>query len=298
MRTRATVVRAVWSAVVIALLAVLVPLGAVAVWADRVLGDEEEYVVVMAPLAEDGAVRGAVARGAASALARQIEAGPVEAGAERLLGEATSSFVGTEAFRTAWNAANRAAHTAFTDALDGGSGDTVTVDLAPVVAEVKADLTADGVPFVDRIPVARTAITVMEYENLGTLRRGFHVLQNAGVRLPAVTLLLLGASVVFTRRRRALLVAAGTGFAAGGLLLAGAVSVCRRLTLDDLPADVDRAAAGVVYDALTAFLRTGAWAVLGAGLVLALGAWLSGRLPSRERGRISPRVSGRVPHTP
>lgn len=51
-----------------------------------------------------------------------------------------------------------------------------------------------------------------------------------------------------------------------------------RLTLDDLPADIDRPAAGAVYDALTAFLRTTAWVVLVIGLTAALAAWVTGRL--------------------
>ncbi len=55
-------------------------------------------------------------------------------------------------------------------------------------------------------------------------------------------------------------------------------AVCRRLTLDDLPPDIDRAAAGAVYDALTAFLRTTAWVVLVAGLAVALAAWVTGRV--------------------
>lgn len=85
------------------------------------------------------------------------------------------------------------------------------------------------------------------------------------------------AVVVAVHRRRAVL-ATGLGLAAGAVLLWTAVVLCRRLTLDDLPADVDRDAAGAVYDALTAFLRTTAWVVLAVGLAAALAAWLAGRL--------------------
>ncbi|MFJ5553357.1 hypothetical protein [Streptomyces sp. NPDC093225] len=275
--------RSSWSAVLngvlVALLAVLVPLGAAAVWADRVLGDEDAYVAAMAPLARDPDVRRAVAGQATTAIARQIDAGPFQGAVTGLLGEAVESFVDTEAFRTAWNAANRAAHHAFFDALDSGAGNTVSVDLAPVIAQVKADLMADGVPFVDRIPETHTAITVMEYENLGALRKGFHVLQVAGIWLPVTTLVLIAVAVAVSAHRRTALAATGVGLAVGALVLAAAVPVGRRLTLDDLPADVDRAAAGAVYDALTAFLRTTAWVVLAAGVALALGAWLAGRLP-------------------
>ncbi|MGG8405919.1 hypothetical protein ACM614_04575, partial [Streptomyces sp. 12297] len=190
------------TAALVALLAVLVVLSAVAVWADRVIGDPDRYVAAMAPLATDPAVEDAVARRATDAIARQIDAGPFQEGVETLLGEAVVSFVGSGAFQTAWNAANRAAHEAFFQALTSGEGNTVSVDLAPAVEQVQADLAADGVPFVDRIPVSRTAITVMEYENLGALRKGFHVLQIAGVWLPALTLVLAAGAVAAARRRR------------------------------------------------------------------------------------------------
>lgn len=262
--------------VLVALLAVLVPLGATAVWADRVLADEDAYVAAMSPLAGNPKVRGAVARQATEAIDGQLDAGPFQPAVRALLGEAVDSFVGTASFRTAWNAANRAAHAAFFTSLDSGTGNKVSVDLAPVIAQVKDDLAADGVPFVEHIPESHTVITVMEYENLGALRRGFHVLQIAGIWLPVGALVLTAAAVALSARRRTTLVAAGVGLAAGALLLAAAVPLLRGLTLDDLPADVDRDAAGAVYDALTAFLRTTAWVVLAAGVALALGAWLAG----------------------
>jgi hypothetical protein len=54
--------------------------------------------------------------------------------------------------------------------------------------------------------------------------------------------------------------------------------VARRTLLQALPDNGDRSAAGVVYDALTGSLRTTAWCLLAAGLVLAAAAWLTGRL--------------------
>ncbi|MER7764641.1 hypothetical protein [Streptomyces sp. NPDC097619] len=263
-------------------LALLVPLGAVAVWADRVVGEADRYVAAMEPLASDPAVTDAVARQATTAISRQIDLGPFQGGVESLLGEAVRSFVGTDAYRTAWDAANRAAHAAFFTALTRGGGNTVSVDLAPVIARVKADLVADGVPFADRIPVSHTTITVLEYDNLGALRKGFHVLQIAGVWLPVLTLVFAVGAVVAARRRWRALAATGVGLALGAVLLAVAVAVCRRLMLADLPPDVDRPAAAAVYDALTAFLRTTAWVVLGVGLAVAVPAWLMGR---RRAGR-------------
>ncbi|WP_329382709.1 hypothetical protein OG625_19995 [Streptomyces sp. NBC_01351] len=270
--------RTILSTVLIVLVTLLVPASAVAYWADRELADADRYTAAMSPLAENPDVRHVVVTQSTRALSGQIDAGPFQSGVDALLGEALRSFAGTPAYRTAWDAANRAAHAAFLDALTTGHGDAVTIDLAPVIAQIKGELVEDGVPFADRIPVTHVSVEVMEYDNLGALRKGFRMLQIAGVWLPVLTLVLAVAAIAVAVRRRRAVIATGLGLAIGAGLLWIAVDLCRGLTLDDLPADVDRAAAGAVYDALTAFLRTTAWVVLAVGLAAALVAWLTGRL--------------------
>ncbi|WP_424212890.1 hypothetical protein ACN20G_12875 [Streptomyces sp. BI20] len=276
------------SAVLIALLVLLVPASAVAYWADRELGDADRYTAAMAPLAENPEVRRVVVEQAGRAISAQIDLGPFRAGVESLLEDALRSFTGTPAYRTAWEAANRAAHTAFLNALtrdEPGEEEAVTIDLAPVLASVRQELVADGVPFANRIPVTHLRVKVMEYENLKALREGFRVLRTLGVWLPVLTLVVaVGAVAVAVRRGRAVC-AVGLGIALGAGLLAIAVAVCRGLALADLPADVDRPAAEAVYDALTSFLRTTVWWLLALGLVVALGAWLFGRI-RRTRGAV------------
>ncbi|MGW6573673.1 hypothetical protein ACWGAN_16045 [Streptomyces sp. NPDC054945] len=270
--------RTILSTVLIVLVALLVPASAVAYWADRELGDADRYTAAMSPLAENPKVQEVVVTQVSRALAGQIDAGPFQIGLDTLLGEALHSFAGTSAYRTAWDAANRAAHAAFLDALTTGRGDALTIDLAPVIAQVRGDLVADEVPFADRIPVTHLTVKVMEYDNLADLRKGFHMLEVAGVWLPVLTLLLAAAAIAVAVHRRRAVMATGAGLAVGAGLLWLAVDVCRRLTLDDLPADIDRPAAGAVYDALTAYLRTTAWVVLVIGLAAALAAWVMGRL--------------------
>ncbi|MFI5765143.1 hypothetical protein ACIA8F_29965 [Streptomyces sp. NPDC051563] len=266
------------SAVLIALVALLVPASAVAYWADHELGSADRYTAAMSPLASDPAVQNLVVTQAGRALSGQIDAGPFQGGVDTLLGEALRSFVGTPAYRTAWDAANRAAHGAFFQALTNGDGNAVTIDLAPVIASIKGDLIENGVPLADRIPETHLSVKVMEYDNLGALRKGFRMLQIAGVWLPLLTVALAAVAIAVAVRRRRAVVSTGLGLAVGAVLLWAAVVLCRRLTLDDLPADIDRAAAAAVYDALTAFLRTTAWVVLAVGLAAALAAWLTGRL--------------------
>ncbi|MFC4606777.1 hypothetical protein ACFO9E_02890 [Streptomyces maoxianensis] len=280
------------SAVLIVLVAVLTPLSALAVWADREIGDTDGYVAAMAPLASDPAVRNTVAVRITDEVMQKIDVGPFQEGVRNLLYEAVISFSGTDSYKNAWNTVNRAAHTAVEQALTSDTGNSVSMDLAPVIEEVKQQLSAEGLPFADQIPVERTRITILESDKLGVAREIFDGLRIAGVWLPVTTLLVAAAAVLLAvrrgRPRRALvaraLIGLGIALAVGGVLLRIAVTLGRGLALDDLPPDLDRAAAGAVYDALTATLRTTAWWVLGAGLVLAAGAWSAGRLGgARER---------------
>ncbi|MGR8009366.1 hypothetical protein [Streptomyces hypolithicus] len=282
--------RSYLSAVLIVLVAVLVPMSAVAVWADREIGDTGRYVAAMAPLAEDPAVQNAVARRVTDEVTQEIDLGPLQEGATQLIGEAVVSFTGTDAFQQTWNTVNRATHAAFKDALNDGSGNKVTLDLAPVAEEVKQQLVADGVPFADQIPVEPTEVTVLESDRLGTWREIYRLLQLGGFWLPVATLVAAVGAILLALRRLGALAWLGVAVAVGAVLLLITVVAGRGITLDDLPPDLDRAAAGAVYDALTSPLRTAAWVVLAAGAVLAVGAWLTGRL--RRRGTLERQPAG------
>ncbi|MFI1014651.1 hypothetical protein [Streptomyces sp. NPDC020965] len=272
------------SALLIVVVALLTPLSALAVWAEREIGDADGYVSAMAPLASDPAVRNAVADRITDEVLRQVDPGPLLSGGVRdLVHAAVLSFTGTEAYETAWNTVNRAAHTAVEQALTSDDGDTASIDLAPVIEQVKRQLITDGVPFADQIPVAEIRITVVDSAKLGAAREMFHALQVAGVWLPVATLLLAIAALLLARRRGPALIGLGLALAVGGLLLRLTVVVGRAFALDDLPADVDHAAAGAVFDALTATLRVVSWWLVGVGAAVAVVTWWSrrgGRAPA------------------
>ncbi|MEO3972670.1 hypothetical protein [Streptomyces sp. CAU 1734] len=269
------------SAVLIALVAVLTPLGVLAVWAEREIGDSDAYVTAMAPLASDHRVQHAVADRIAGEVVRKIDAGPLSGGVRALVRDAVLSFAGTTAYATAWNTVNRAAHTAVEQALTSEEGDTAHIDLAPVTEQVKRQLGKDGVPFADQIPVVGTRITVVESDKLGAARDAFDGLQIAGVWLPIGTVLIALTAVLLAARRAGAVIALGLALAVGGLLLMLIVAAGRRLAMEDLPPGLDRPAAGAVFDALTATLRTTSWWLMGAGIVVAIIVWLTGR---QERG--------------
>ncbi|MGW0610524.1 hypothetical protein [Streptomyces sp. NPDC002788] len=285
------------SAVLLLLACLLLPFGALASWAAHGLTDTGRYVRTMAPLATDPDVRRAVADALGDGVMREagheFDTGSLRGTVAPFVHDAARSFTRTEAFRTAWDAANRTAHDAVLRALrdDGAHGAPVTVDPAPVIARVKQQLTDDHVPFARRIPVTHARIPLLPAEDADRLRKGYHVLDTAAFWLPLAAAVLAVAGIATAACRRRAVTALGLGTALGGALLVLAVAIGRRLTLADLPDALHRPAAGAVYDALTATLRTVSWLLFVLGLAVALGAWLTGRYGPRLAGRRRARAS-------
>ncbi|WP_426498235.1 hypothetical protein [Streptomyces sp. D54] len=276
------------SAVLLVLLTVLVPLSALSAWVDLEIDDTDRYVSAVSPLASDPAVQTTVADLVTEEAMRQIDLGPLQGTVREFLHETVRSFTTTEAFRNAWDTANRAAHEAVAAALDGDSGEAVTIDLAPVIDQVKQDLVRDGVPFADQIPVERTEITVLGPGQADDLRDSFRLLRYGSIWPAVATLvfLVLVVGIVTVRRgmRAGLWATAtvGAGFVLGAIVLRALVAVGRSRVLDEVP-DSDRDTAAAVVDALTAPLRTTVWVVLAVGAALLVGAVVARVLLRRRR---------------
>ncbi|MER5401060.1 hypothetical protein [Streptomyces sp. NPDC002599] len=283
-------VRSALSAVLIALACLLAPLGALSAWATYGLGDSGRYEATVAPLAADKNVRDAIVAGVTDGILREVHVRPrLQGPVNHFVRDAVHSFTGTEAYRTAWEAANLAAHDAVMRALREDREGAVTVDLALVTERVKRRLADDHMPLAARIPVEHTEITVLGAEDLARLRKGFHVLEVAAFWLPSASVVFAATGIVIAVRRRRAVLATGLGTALGAALLGVAITVGRRLTLDDLPPDVSRTAAGAVYDALTETLRFVSWLLLAMGLTVALTAALAGAYARRRRRAETPR---------
>ncbi|MFJ3499445.1 MULTISPECIES: hypothetical protein [unclassified Streptomyces] len=292
--------------VLIVLGCVLAPLGIVAAWAADVVGDTDRYVETVAPLASDPAVQDAVADRATDALMTRIDLSTLLSGAapeerprlEKALGGlgdslegAVRSFVhekarevtGSDAFATVWTEANRKVHASVDKALTGSGGgavrledDTVTLDLAPVVEQVKQRLVDEGMGFAARIPEIHTDFTLVRSDDVGKVRNGVRLLQIAGDWLPVLVVLLVAGGVLLARRSRRALVAGALAVAVTTGLLGIGLRVFRAFYLDALPAGVSPEAAGAVYDALTRLLHTMVRAAVALGVVVALATWLTG----------------------
>ncbi|WP_229864277.1 hypothetical protein [Streptomyces djakartensis] len=289
------------SAVLPALACLLLPFGALASWAHG-LTDTGRYVRATAPLAADPDVRRAAADAIGDGIMRraghELGSGPLRGAAGPFVHDAVRSFTRTEAFRTAWETANRTVHTAVVHALrdDRAHATAVTVDLAPVAARVKRRLIEEHAPFAQHIPVTHTRVRVLPAADVDRLRKGYRVLDTAALWLPLTAAVFAVAGIAVAACRRRAVTALGLGTALGGGLLFLAVAIGRRLTLADLPDPLHRPAAGAVYDALTETLRTVSWLLIGLGLTVALTSWLTGRYgPRRATRRPDPAPAAPAP---
>ncbi|MGW2252136.1 hypothetical protein ACWCXH_18325 [Kitasatospora sp. NPDC001660] len=299
-------VRSSFAVLLILLAFLLTPLGAVAVWAKSQISDTDRYVATMAPLARDPAVRAAVTDRVTDEIMKQLpvdslladiapddrpKLGALLGSIGQALDSGLTGFVHTQvervvdsdAFAAVWTDANREAHAAIDRMLTGQGGgavqiknDTVVLDLAPLIARVRTALVDHGLSIASRIPEIHTSYTLVQSDAVPTLRTGLRVLDVAGFWVPVLAVACAVGGVLLAVRRRRAVVAAALGMAGGALLLGVGLSVFRAVYLDALPAGVDQAAAHAVYDTLVRYLRSTVRVVIALGLLVALGAWISG----------------------
>jgi hypothetical protein len=301
-----------FAAVCIVLAWLLAPLSIIAAWTSGIVGDTSRYVHTVSPLATNPDIQAAVANRVSKVVAQNLDlgslvqeyapadrprleqllkaaSGPIEGAITSFVHDQTLNVVSSAWFAQFWDNANRLAHSSVDKVLTGQGGgvvqvkdSAVTIDLAPVIDQVKTRLVDSGVTVAGKIPEVHTSFTVMQAKDIGKYRTLFRLLQVAGTWLPFVTLGLAGLGILLARNRRHAAVVAFIGVFVAAALVGILVHVFRTFYLGALPADVSQAAAGAAYDTLVRFLITTSRTAAVLGLVIGLAAWLAG--PGRVAG--------------
>lgn len=306
--------RSVGSVLLILFAAVLSLLAVVAVWANSIVRDTDRYVATVGPLASNPDVQQAVTNRVTAAVLAQIDVDalvkkltdavtekgvppqaaqllgkldtPIENGLKQLVNGAVEKVVTSSAFETVWVNANRRVHTALDNALTGEANSTVslknnqvTIDLGPIVANVKDQLVSSGFGLAANIPAVHTDFVVFASKDVGKIKTYLRVLQIIGSWLPIIAVLIAAAGVYVAFNHRHALIGAGLAVFLAMLFLGISLTVARDIYLNHLPPGTSEAAAGAIYDALIKFLRAGVRALAAVALLTAIGAFLTG--PSR-----------------
>ncbi len=299
-------------AICLILVGVLAPLSILATWAHDEVSDTERYVETVAPLADSPEVQAAVTarltarivglidvqavtkdaidalsqRGLPPRAAASLTAltPPLAAGIESFVNNQVQRLVASDAFADAWEEANRVAHTQMVAILTGEtgeaveiSGDSVQLNLAPLIEGVKQRLVDAGFTLASRIPAVTTEITLFQSADLAKAQTAFRLLDAAARALPIIALLLLGVAVAVSTRRRRTLTIGAIVVAASMVLLGAGLNFFRIAYLDAVPSDrLPADAAAVIFDQLVEFIRLNLRAVLVIFLAVAFVAWVSG----------------------
>ena len=309
--------RSIVAVLLIVLGCVLAPLAGVAVWARNQVTNTDRYVATVAPLASDPAIQQAITdqitaqvftyidvqaltTQVVDALSARVEgrglppqaaaalqglAGPIANGVQGFVRTQVERIVQSQAFEDAWIQANRVAHEALVKALTGEGGgavtvenDTVILNLGPFIQTVKQQLVAQGFTLAERIPQVDKSFVLFQSEDITRARSAFNLLNTLGIWLPVLAIVLLVLGVYVAKDHRRALVGAALGVAVSMVVLALALTIFRSIYLDAVPASVlPHDAAAVLYDTIVRFLRLGLRTILVLGLVVAVGAFLTGQ---------------------
>lgn len=305
--------RAPVSAVMIILACVLAPLSVASVWTNTMINDTNRYVDTVAPVIDSPAVQSALTTQVTAAVMDNLDvkaltaqtlrsiaqqpnvpprvaaslpalAVPLVNGIEGFTRAQVAKVLASPQFAQVWDQVNRVAHTQVVKLLQGNqggavtaSGDTVTLNLAPVVAAVKARLVSQGFGLASNIPVVNRSFVLAQSSSISRAQGFYQLLNTLGVWLPIATLVLLVGGVATARDRRRAVLRGSLGVVAGMVVLGVLLALARMWYVNTTPGNVLTAtAAGDVFDTLVRFLRTSLRALAVAGLLAALAAFLAG----------------------
>jgi hypothetical protein len=304
--------RTALAVLLITLACVLAPVSVASVWARSQVTDTNRWVETMAPLAQEPAVQEAITtnltnvvfqyvdvkgitdqavaaltdRGVVPpAVASQLQAlaVPLASGVMSFTHDRIEQVVQSDTFAQAWEQANRTAHQELVAALTGQSstvvlqGDAVTVNIAAFVNVVKERLVAGGFELAAKIPAVNASFTVFQSADLSKVQTGFNLVNTLGYWLPFILVALAGLGIYVARNHRLAFIGAGLGAALAMLLTGFALQYARSKYLQGVPAAVlPPDAAAVIFDTVVRFLREAIRALAVLGVVVALGAFLTG----------------------
>ncbi|GIG19818.1 hypothetical protein Cch01nite_05420 [Cellulomonas chitinilytica] len=309
--------RATAAVVLVVVAALLAPVAVVAVWAKGLAEDTDRYLATVAPLSDDPQIQSAVTNRLTTAIVDAVNLedlaqtatgavadlglpprlsaavlalqGPLVDAATNFIRKGVDRVVTSDAFSTAWEQANKVAHEQIVALMRGDpdaiasidSQGTLTVDLTPVIEQVKTALSNAGFTIVDRIPTINATFPLAQSSDLVRLQNAYRALDVLGTWLPWIVVALLAGGVMLSQNRSRALVVAGLTLAGAMLVLGLVLTVGRSVYANSLPPEVQRPdAAVVVYDQVVSLLRISLRSAFVIGVVVAAVAFVSGRSDS------------------
>jgi hypothetical protein len=298
--------------------ALLVPTAGIAVWSRNTILNTDRYVETVAPLASEPAVIDSVATRLTDAIFERVDvqselqqylpprlvfaAGPIANQVKSTTHDLIVKALETEQFQTLWREVNRTASTALVAYVNSEGSSAVSIengqlflDLGPILDSVKQTLSDQGFALADKIPstTAQVRLPVGDVSAIQQLKSTLHLLNVLAYLLPLLALACFIGAVFLMRDRRRGVVVVGVIVAGAALLVGVGLAVGRESYLNaatDGGANPETAA--VLFDTLVRFLRNGLRVFFLIGVLLALGAVITG--PSTWAVRTRTTVGGLI----
>ena len=299
------------SIVLIVLGCILAPVAVLGVWAGNEVSDTGRWVATVEPLIHDPAIQNVLTDKITAEITTQLNlTGTINQASAQLndkglprisslldtfgpqISSAVTGFIhstvhkviSSPAVAKIWVQANTVAHQALVKVLSGeGNGaisttnGQITLNLGPFIAVVKQDLLQHGFSLASNIPTISPTVALFQAENLGKAQAAYRLIKTLKIVLPILALALLAAGVYAARRRRRALIAASLGVAASMLVLGAGLLIFRGIYLSSVPPSVlPGDAAAAAFDAMVYFIKIGLRVMLVTGLVVAIGAFITG----------------------
>jgi hypothetical protein len=209
---------------------------------------------------------------------------PLTNGIESFTQTQVENLVASPQFAELWDQVNRVAHEQVVKILEGNEGgavsaqeNAITLNLGPIIAQVKQRLVDLGFTLATRIPEVDQTFVLVQSESLTKAQNFYQLLNTLGSWLPFIALALLAGGVLLAGNRRRALLKGALGVTAAMVVLGVALAVARGWYVSSTPANIlTEQAAGGVFDTMVRFLRTALRATAVLGLVVALGAFITG----------------------
>lgn len=282
----------------------LVPVAGLAVWSRNTLLNTDRYVETVAPLASEPAVIDDVAKAVTTAIFERVDvqgaleqnlpeqlafaAGPIANQVKSTTNDLVVRALESDQFNVLWRQVNRAASASVVAFVTRSDTSTVLqvengqllLNLQPIVEQVKTELSARGLDFVDRLPDVGTSINlpVANVQYLVDARQAVRVLNTLAWLLPVLALACFAGAIALSRRRRKTLITSALLVSGAALLIGIGLAVGRNQYLDAMATSpaVSEETAAVVFDTLVRFLRNGIRVFFLLGLVVAFAAAVTG----------------------
>jgi hypothetical protein len=299
------------SIVLIVLGCIIAPVAVLGVWAGNEVSDTGRWVATVEPLIHNPAIQNVLTDKITNEIVSQLNlTGTINQASAQLnskgltrissllttfgpqITSAVTGFVHStvhtvitsEAVAKIWVQVNTVAHQAVVKVLSGqGNGaistsnGQIVLNLGPFITVVKQDLIQHGFSLASNIPPISPTVALFQAKDLGKAQAGYRLITTLKIVLPILALVLLAAGVYAARGRRRALIGAGLGLAASMLVLAIGLLIARSIYLNSVPPSVlPGDAAAAAFDAMVYFIRVGLRVVLAVGLVVAIGAFVTG----------------------